>query len=490
MKFSTEETNQLNLPTVRYGRFLPSVVNRVLDIGTTPSQIYYGYEKYKSKPFRVPHMDGDLVVLPLKYLEELKDLHPSQTSVVDAHYKNTLEQYINIPTNSDLPAYAVSITLNRTFNRLIPRLILELHHAFSVVLPKCKNDHVSINLYETILRLLAHSLSRVIIGKKLWKNDLWINVIIHYTYDVCMTVIKLRSIPKFFRRLVFPFLSSVRNLEDRFQWIAEQLLIPMIRARRQAEFTDPSYRKPDDFLQWMMDLADNDFDRDPTNLARGLMTTLALGVVQTSAMLITHAIYDLMVHPEYLLSLRGEINDILTDGWFRASQSELDALHYLDSFLRESHRLNPTSVVSPLRSLKQPLTLSDGIVLPKGTRICFPSGPMSCDPKIVPCPLIFDGFRWCKEPCSQGRSLTTIEVTNLHFGFGRQACPGRFFGSYIAKAVLSHFLMEYDIKFQDGHVGRPKNVVNGEHFMPNMDTVVLIKQARVKGTKVDDIERF
>ncbi|KAB8234748.1 uncharacterized protein BDW43DRAFT_310007 [Aspergillus alliaceus] len=61
----------------------------------------------------------------------------------------------------------------------------------------------------------------------------------------------------------------------------------------------------DDFLQWMMELADNDFENDPLNLADGLMVIMALAVVHTTT-LITHAMYDLMAHPEYLEPLREE----------------------------------------------------------------------------------------------------------------------------------------------------------------------------------------
>lgn len=117
----------------------------------------------------------------------------------------------------------------------------------------------------------------------------------------------------------------------------------MILQRREAEANDPEYQKPDDFMQWMMDSADSEFDKDPANIAHGLMIIMALAVIHTSTMLITQGLYDLMVRPEYLEPLRHEIIDTLKDGWANATKADFAAQVHLDSFLRESQRLHPTS---------------------------------------------------------------------------------------------------------------------------------------------------
>ncbi|KAE8135534.1 cytochrome P450 [Aspergillus pseudotamarii] len=479
MECSTANSSRPSLPTLKHFKLLPLFFNRILYVVKAPSLIYYGYEKYKSKPFRILKLDGDLVVLPQTYLEELGDLHSHQASLVGTKYKSILGACINMPINSGLPARTVSERLNPALDRQIPRLLFELHHAFSAVVPYCEGKYVSINLYYMILKLVTHSTSRIIIGQRLCRSEQWINIITKCTYDVRIAAKQLQLVPRFLRRLVAPFLPSVRRLETQLRWIAEQLILPMIQHRRGRELNDPVYKKQDDFLQWMMDLAGNDYDREPMNLAYGLMITMALSVVQASTTLITHAMYDLMVHPEYLEPLREEIHETLRNGWIRASLSNFGAQRRLDSFLRESQRLNPPSEVSAQRVLRRPLTLSDGNTLPKGTHICFPSGPMSRDPAIAPDPLSFDGFRWCKDLNSPDGSITDVCPANLHFGFGRQACPGRFFGVTIAKAIMSRLLAEYDLKFEDGQTGRPENIVNGEQIMPSICTKVLIKKKNV-----------
>ncbi|KAB8205322.1 cytochrome P450 [Aspergillus parasiticus] len=484
---STANASRTSLPIVKHFKLLPPFFNRILYVVKAPFLIYYGYEKYKSEPFRILKLDGDLVVLPQKYLEGLGDIHSRQASLVGAKYKRVAGAHCFGEVESSFGLLLHHLTHNmlctsadfQIIDRQIPRLLFELHHAFSDVVPYCEGRYVPINLYYMILKLVTHSTSRIIIGQRLCRSEQWINTITKCTYDVRIAVKQLQLVPRFLRRLVAPFLPSVQRLEAQLRWVAEQLILPMIQHRRGRELNDPSYKKQEDFLQWMMDLADNDLDRDPMNLAYGLMITMALAVVQTSTMLITHAMYDLMVHPEYLEPLREEIHETLRDGWIRASLSDFGAQRRLDSFLRESQRLNPPSEVSAQRVLGRPLTLSDGVTLPKGTHICFPSGPMSRDPAVVPNPLTFDGFRWCKDLNAPDGSLTDVSPANLHFGFGGQACHGRFFGAVIAKAVMSRLLAEYDLKFEEGQTGRPENIVNGEQIIPSISTKVLIKKKNV-----------
>lgn len=160
--------------------------------------------------------------------------------------------------------------------------------------------------------------------------------------------------------------------------------------------------------------------------------------------------------------------------------------------------------VSFHRIVKQPLTLSDGLCIPAGTHICFPSGPISKDPAFVSNPHAFDGFRWCQDPQdrdaltasekhpsqekphptslapSTSTSFVSISASNMHFGFGRQACPGRFFAANTLKAIFSWIVMEYEFKFEEKQGRRrPANLVVGEHVLPNMSTRVMFRKRAI-----------
>lgn len=77
------------------------------------------------------------------------------------------------------------------------------------------------------------------------------------------------------------------------------------------------------------------------------------------------------------------------------------------------------------------------------------------------------------------KSLITIGVDNMHFGFGRQACPGRAFAATSMKVILSRLIAEYEVRFEEEERAveeRPVNIVNGEQIMPNMRTLVFIRK--------------
>lgn len=90
---------------------------------------------------------------------------------------------------------------------------------------------------------------------------------------------------------------------------------------------------------------------------------------------------------------------------------------------------------------------------------------ISLDPENYPSPLEFQGFRFHEKRLASEESqykdqFTTTSPRQMHFGYGRQACPGRFFASAAIKCIVIHILEEFDIKLVD-ESGRPKNNIKG-----------------------------
>ena len=128
-----------------------------------------------------------------------------------------------------------------------------------------------------------------------------------------MTIVTLRAFPRIAHRILALFHPSIRNLREKMHLVKYRIFIPMIVSRRAAQEADPEARKPDDFLQWMLDLADNDRDREPELLAQNMLIMMSLAVVHTSTMALTHALYDLILRPEFLGPIREKMK--VTLGW-------------------------------------------------------------------------------------------------------------------------------------------------------------------------------
>ncbi|MCJ1243265.1 hypothetical protein MMC30_000462 [Trapelia coarctata] len=475
------EAGDTKAPTVKfYGRLVPNIFSRLRFNSSAPTVIYAGYEKYRDTPYKLLKPDGDLLVIPNKYCEELRALPDTKLNALEATFKvGGTEETIKRDDDSQEANKGLYGELEPWLARVVPRIIDELRYAFEVDFPRCEGEWVPIKPYDVVLRLVARAGSRVFVGEPVCRNEAWLDASISFTANIFETVALLRMFPGFMHPFVSKVLPSTRRLKRQLKYVKGELLVPIIEDRRAVERSGAlDYQKPDDFLQWMMDLADNVTDAEAGNLAHRLLGILSMAVVHTSAMAVVHALFDLITMPEYLEPLRAEIQDMLPHGWKEATQSGLTGMTRMDSFLRESQRFNPPGHLSFHRIVKEPMTLSDGLQLAEGTHICMPSGPISMDNDVVPNAEAFDGFRWYREKKTTAAFVNT-SATNLHFGLGKYACPGRFFAVYMIKAILSRILLDYEFKFDDTQHQRPKNILIGDKVVPDVYKAVFFRRRAV-----------
>ena len=120
--------------------------------------------------------------------------------------------------------------------------------------------------------------------------------------------------------------------------------------------------------------------------------------------------------------------------------------------------------VTTLRQVMQPMTLSTGHRLPKGTQFAFPARAVQMStrsqafsPEYNPLenkpPHEFDGFRFYrlrKMAGKQNRHLfVTVSPESLTWGYGNHACPGRFFADSELKVILIELLRKWDMRVAD-----------------------------------------
>ena len=315
----------------------------------------------------------------------------------------------------------------------------------------------------------------------------------NYAGNVTLTIGIMRLFPVFMRPLAALFVPAVWNVQTNLR-LAKKTLVPIIDRRREAEKNKADYQKPDDFLQWLIDAAVGD-DGQSEKLAHRQLIAF-LGAAHTSTMAGTHACYDLAAMPEYVEPLRDEISGLLNQdgGWGPNTPSKM---RKMDSFLRESQRVNPQAIRAYLtttnclesslrcvlvdfhRIVQKPLTLSDGLHLPAGTHICAASYSISQDPENIPNAQNFDGFRYSnlrKQPDQDSKhQFAMTDRNHLHFGRGKYACPGRFFASAELKMIIAHLILRYDFKYPEGK-GRPANLNADEFLYPDPAARLLIKR--------------
>lgn len=93
---------------------------------------------------------------------------------------------------------------------------------------------------------------------------------------------------------------------------------------------------------------------------------------------------------------------------------------------------------------------------------------MNNDPELFPNPEQFDPFRFSRirdEAKADGadqlaalNQFVSVNQTSLTFGFGRHACPGRFFAANEIKMVLANAILRYEIRMPGGRTERYPNM--------------------------------
>lgn len=209
----------------------------------------------------------------------------------------------------------------------------------------------------------------------------------------------------------------------------------------------------------------------------------------------THAFFSLLSRPQDYETVRREVAQCISEeGW---TKTAMDNMRFLDSFMKESQRfdalgtsafdttievsiLMTTHVAIGLRVAVEDCSLS-GAFIPKGTTIGanmlnahFDSGAWGDSA------YDFDSYRFIKLEEEQGRriQLPTSTINTMTFGYGKHACPGRFFAAQEMKLLMAHFLHHYDLKLETKNGERPRNFWFGMGNVPNGTARVLMRRRK------------
>ena len=256
--------------------------------------------------------------------------------------------------------------------------------------------------------------------------------------------------------------------------------------RRRAAPKDTGSIDDNNLLSWMMEIA-SEAEGDPQSLAH-LEVVMSLASIHTSQMNAVHCLYDLVARPEYIGPIRDEIAGVVEEdgGWEKWQKSSFTKLRILDSFMRESQRFNPPTLLSMHRVMLEKHRLPDGVVLPQGAHVCMAVNAIQNDPDVTPQPDVFDGLRYYKMRQKEGEShlhqFSTTQERILNFGHGANSCPGRFFASLEIKVILVRLITDYDWAFPEGQ-GRPANIHCHEFIFPNPAAEIRLRKrpGSVKG---------
>ncbi|TCD61767.1 hypothetical protein EIP91_007969 [Steccherinum ochraceum] len=281
-----------------------------------------------------------------------------------------------------------------------------------------------------------------------------------------------------FPNILKPIVSRVFNRTHGSVRAAYTLLAPAIRERRQkAEECLKTGRvwhdKPNDMLMWAIERAVQEGRPDESVVPSLLFAEYS--TVRVEAMNFTQALFRLSANPQYIASLREEVEEALAANNGRWNKTVVTMLSKMDSFLKESFRLSGVTHTSMWRQTQKPVTFSNGTTIPSGVFVAAAAAATHIDGNLYPNPHTFDPWRFVG--CVGQNSLATTRPDFLPFGHGRHACPGRHFATYQMKLLLAYIVTKYDLAMDPRLEGKlPQSITFGTFIFPNPSVRVMMRR--------------
>ncbi|KAI1313261.1 cytochrome P450 [Xylaria venustula] len=441
-------------------RKLPPILNPPsrFDIGNSLAKVNFldrganllktATNDFAEKPVRIATDTGILIVLPPNHLAQEIRNEPNLSSfkIFDDDFHGTIPGFE--PFSAEKSAGMLLKVARNQLTKYLTKVTRPMSLEASFVLRNLLGESPEwkeVNLMHTSVKYVSSLSSRIFLGDELCRNKVWLETTSQYAVNSMPAVKRLRLYPKFSRRFVHWFLPECRLIRRLLN--EARVIIQEVIDRRRAEKIAAAKEgrpipRPNDAIEWAEESSKDD-PYDPAIYQIGL----SMAAIHTTSDLLNQTVHNIVQRPELVNDLRKEIIEVLQ--YEGLTKTALSNLKLMDSVLKETQRLKPAKMTTMHRIALADVTLSDGTVIPKGTK-CAVRSTKRLDPNIYENPDVFDGARFVRmrddaDKANQAPFVST-GTEALGFGHGLHACPGRFFAANELKIALVHLLLKYDLK--------------------------------------------
>jgi hypothetical protein len=273
-------------------------------------------------------------------IDDIKSLPENKVSAARELFRRAAGHYSKMGTNSIAAIKALRNDLTRKTST-IPVLIEESEFAFSTTLAQY-DDWTPVSIFPNINRIVALVSGRMFLGKTLSRQEEWVSISTQWSNDVFALLRRTQTYPAWLRGYITPYLSQTKKvLEQRKR--AKTFLRPSFEEQLDAKRKGmPPPGEEESLATWMMKYL------TPKHMQVESLVRHQLGIswasVHTSTLALTQIIYDLAARPEYQQPLRDEIERVWDGCDGELTHVDLGKLIKMESFMKESLRLNPSTV--------------------------------------------------------------------------------------------------------------------------------------------------
>jgi cytochrome P450 len=235
----------------------------------------------------------------------------------------------------------------------------------------------------------------------------------------------------------------------------DRILYGEIAGRRTA-----AGRGGDDILGMLLQANDEDGRALTDREVRDQMITLMFAGHDTTASTLSFLLYELARHPEELVAIRREQDQVL--GGRSPGLAELSGgMPRLAMALDETLRLYPPAWVGPRRAASEDEI--EGVRIPAGARVNYSSWATHRLPEVFPEP-----GRFAPERFRADRKAALPKGAYVPFGGGSRTCVGMRFGQMEVAALATVLLQRFRLELDPGYemTVRPMPTLRPEGALP------------------------
>ncbi|EXF82434.1 hypothetical protein CFIO01_01894 [Colletotrichum fioriniae PJ7] len=387
-----------------------------------------GYAKFKDEIFAIDTPLGFNIVLPLRFMDELK----SNPNLNFGAALNDVDSYAEVFQNmvSDHVAGLLPTTNDTTW--------------------------APINVWSAIIPLITKANVRGFLGHDAAEDEDFLDVASTFIVNQIVYAVGAKQWPSFLHPILYKYLPGFSGLVEQYS-NGEKVVLRQMKNKK-ANGLKPLSDPPSVF-----DYVNEDGRYlDNLRLQMDIQMPLCAASIHTTTTTVVQCLYDLASRPQYLPALRQEVQEVTKQYGDVINRRSASKLEKMDSFVKEVQRICSPDLTTFQRKATGPVTLSNGFHIPKGARIEVATGAINADADLYDNPSEFDGMRFYKkrQESDEARSkfqVLSVSKLDLSWGYGRAACPGRFLADLLIKMVLVEVLKRYDIKMPEGQ-GRYENM--------------------------------
>ncbi|KAJ5190081.1 hypothetical protein N7491_007877 [Penicillium cf. griseofulvum] len=434
-----------------------------------------GTRKYPDRPFVLPLLDPT-VILPSHVIDEVKSLPETQVSINANNHRRFFGQYTLMGAKSTELVSSVKQDLTRNVGSLLAEMVDETRITTDSLIQINPESPVrTLPVYSTMLQYITLLTGRVFVGLPLSRRAEWVSSSINYAVESMEAGHQLRQYPVFLRPLVGQFLPKVRGLKQhraRINDMLDDILAEQHSGGGRQAQTDPQRGR---LASWLMQYYNSNPSEDfPAQaLCKDHILALFAGIhIATNAL--SQVLLDLAARPEDQTPLVEEIKSCSGSGNDVLTLASIAKMQMLDSFIKESLRVNPPGgVVTLMRETTAPFQPSCGPLIPKGTLIAFANNRFNMATSVGREADPFDGSRYVRlRTKSDGKhQLLTPSPESLTWGYGVHACPGRLFAATELKVIIIYLLTRFHLRLKGGG-RRPPSSSFDFQIMPDMQAEI------------------